>query len=479
VRIARRLDVAAIMEGEQANGLPVWERDYLLGLSQLADNHREEARVHLENSWRMSPRQGFIAIALAGLVAPRAPEEALAFLATAEPSRQVLIARAALLARCNRNQEAQLCLDKSQILPGEAARFCRPAARNHYTRLAGVLAVSLLERCGQWQRAATAWASAGTAGGLPATLLKAREYFHVTRELAGLLPHQSWRRSLLLQKISRCRHDLGRAVLNGDALFYWAAGNCHDDPAEAVKGFRRLIRQRAWTEAQQRVGGDRLVIAGDVLLRQGDDAVAGHAYTLAHISGHPEVVERLAVAKVMGGEKPEIAAATWYPPLLAALRFAATDRMAEAAGALAAANALQAPEVLCRIVENIVTGSFLGSVLTEEDLAGLALPATLAPVVRLLAGPGSLAERAAVYLAAHGLEWSRGCPLSPTILAATLAEHLCTLADWPRAMAAADGFLASGDPALHDVGLLLRVLYSLGQAEGGDVLAAEASLSSI
>jgi hypothetical protein len=472
-RIAARLDAEDILTGKWADGMPNWECKFLLGMSSLSIEQPKQATAHLEMAYQTAPRQGTVAIALAGRFAEDDPQRAVTLFDEVEASFETLIAKAALLLRCRRDDEARECLTAADEpnLPGEPARLFQDSVRVQYRLQRKALATALFERQGRWSHAAAEWVS-GDGNGQSSSLIKARELYQAVQEQKNLAGRQIWRQSLLAQKIARSRYELSQAVLNHEALFYWAAGNCDSDPAEAVRGFRRLVRQLAWTEAQQRVGGDRLVLVGDVLLRNGETADALRAYRMAQSAGYHEVEERLAVAKALCGDVTKIVdnevqeppVKSWYPPFFAAVRLTIVGMAEKSAFFLIEARARKAPESLCRLLEAIVNNALPASILTEEELTGLDLPVTVEPIIRLLAGPGSWTERLCSYARVSGTPWRNDWPVAPAVVAAALTLHLCREEKWSEALATADRLLATNDPTLQDVALLAHVLWDLETA---------------
>ena len=488
VCIDRRRDAAEVLDsGAAEEGLPHWERSYLRGLSHLALGAPDAAKTHLEEACLKNPRQGAVGMALAGIVARRHPEEGLKLLESAEPTRELKIFRAVLLTRCRRYEEALACLqtDGEKGLPREPARLFWPAGRKDLARQAQALETALLEQKGEWQRASHAWARIGPED-VPATLLKARAFYQAKREEETLLPHQSWRRSVLSQSMGRSRHELGQALLNRESLFFWAAAILPEDPETAVKGFQRLLKQRKWVMSQQALGADRLVYMGDVLLQKGHPADAVRAYALAADADHPDVGPRLEVAEALLGYAkssdsnypPEQAEdpSSYYPTLLTAMERIAAGEKEAAASSLSEAESRDAPEPVCRFLRRILEKKVDPETLTETEISGMKLPPFLEAVLKMMTGPGEWGERLKAFAEARGKNWIGECPFTKHAAAAALLNHLCREGEWDEVMEQAGLLTTYNDPEVGQAAMLARVRVSLRQALDDDLEGAEERL---
>ena len=488
-RIGSRLVGFDCLDSDAGRWLPLWEREYLQGLSCQVLGNNDTAYLHLKKSLADNPFQNAVRIALAGLVARECPEDALGLLAPATPSRELNVIKAALLTRCCLFDEAgkELMARRDGTLSRESVRLFWSTARKHLEQQALALETAVLEQGEDWQKAAVSWQTYGSLG-LPDTLRKTRALFHAVRERASLAAHQTWRRSLLDQQITRTRHELRLAVLNRDALFFWSLANFAEDPEQALQGLKRLLRQSRWVQAQQRVGAARLVLIGDLLLKKSQTTDAYLAYSLAARAGRPDMSPRLQVAWAMiarpldaGASMPREAGISdgFYPVLLAAMERISAGRKEDAELKLAEAEVLQAPKALCRVLRQIVSGNLLDSHVTEEDFQALSLPESIGVVVRLLAGPGSWEERMKTFVHTRGPQWPSDCPMSPVPLAATLVNVQYLEGDWGAIAETAIHLTETGNRQLQKIATLARILNALRKAVDSDLESAEDELKAL
>jgi hypothetical protein len=297
-RLASRA-AAALSRAQLANGasdggvlanpagrlLPAWEQHYLQGLFQWRSGDEARARLELEAALQQSPGQTPVRLALAVCLAGKDPETALGLLEHPNPTREMLVTQAMLLARLGRYAEAGEALARCHE-PGPAAsepvRYSWALGRQQCRRQEKLLATALAERRREWATASQEWQQADWSE--PQRMLReARGCWAAQRELGELAPGHYDRRVVLEQRLTSSGQAVRRASLSGTALFFRALALCAAQPERAVGDFLALLQQRAWVEAEQRVGGGRLICVGDQLLRLGEVAEAARAYELARI----------------------------------------------------------------------------------------------------------------------------------------------------------------------------------------------------
>ena len=471
-RIGNRQDAAQVLNTPAGERLPVWERAYLNGLSLLALGYPDDARSYLEDAISDNPYQGAVCMALAAIHTDRNPGEGLSLLQSAEPTRELHGSRAALLARCGRYDEAWACLEKSKEkgMQAEPARLFWPAGRRHLERQVRALETALLEQKGQWQQASNVWAL-NAPPDLPATLIKTRAFFQAVMEKESLLPHQSWRRSVLSQKINRGRYELGQALLNRDSLFFWSAAILPEDPILTVKGFQRLLRQREWVSSQQHSGGSRLIYMGDVLLKNGQAPDAIRAYELAEKANHPAAALRREVAEAIHGahsapnpdQSPEHrkTLSGYYPSLLYAMAKIADGQMDAARSSLREAESREAPEAVCRVLRQLSEKAVDQASLSESEILEMKLPPDIEMVLRLIAGPGTWQERLKSFALDKDTQWIEEFPITKPAALGMLLNFFCRKGDWESMLQTCGTLMSSKDPALLKAATLAQVRYAL------------------
>jgi tetratricopeptide (TPR) repeat protein len=275
-------------------------------------------------------------------------------------------------------------------------------------------------------------------------------------------------------------------------MFFRAVAVMDTLPERAAKDFQTLLRRRAWVEAERRVGGGRIIFAGDALLRLGQAQEAIHAYELVGDSPPPEVKERLAVALVYAevlhhAEPPAIlsvadralslAPDSPWPRLLAMLGLLIAGDVNSALPRLEAAEERGAPEIACRCLRSlcaIVSGT--PATVTDKELAALRLPREAEAVIRLLCDAEPEPTRIEAFVRALGEAWITHCPTDPSLMARRLLTAWCDDGKWDEALRFADELAHSSESWAVELATLARVRHALERAGRGELEEAEREL---
>lgn len=485
LRLGRGGDALSVLGSSAAEWLPSWERGWLLGLAWWRLGHLKRARCELEAALAQNPRQNSIRLALASLLAPDAPEAALAVLEPAELTREVRGARAALLARLGNDEGAGRVLETAKgaaALPWEPERCRWPGGRERVFRQEAALRTALAERSGQWALAGAEW---GACPGVPPALRKAREAYQAGREVEGLAGRQGWRRSVLRNRWESGLQEAARRPVVGEAAFFYAMAALETMPERAAGWFKALLRRRGWIDAERRWGGRRLLAAGDALLRLGEPAEAARAYeALPGNARTEETRERAAVAGLQaalsgGLERCPLAAAAMraaesapgasFPELLAALALLVAGNPESARSRLDAAGEQAGLAAVTRCFQALAKARTSGeAVLSEEEIAAPGMPEPAAAAVRLLCGIGPEVERIEAFIAAAGEDWTRSCPVDPERAVRRLLAALCREGRWDAARRVAEMLHASGLPWAEELALLVHARAAVERALRGE-----------
>jgi tetratricopeptide (TPR) repeat protein len=485
---AARAEIALGRSGEAAlaaaDALPVWERRYLVGVGHWRVGDFRAARRELTSARDAGPGQTCTRLALAALIAPNEPHEALRLLECDEPTRELLIARAALLARLGRFEEAELALSSAATAPPEAPRQLWPNARRRWREQAQHLEAGLRERRGDFAGAETAWKAAAPT--LARGVAEARRVFLAAREQKSLSPAKAWRRDVLEQRLRRGLHEIKAAALPADGLFFRALSSLESDASRAGKDLASLLRRRAWVDAEARSGGGRLIAVGDalLLLGEGDDALV--AYERASAQPDATLRERRAVAQVQRelrrGSSADalsraleharsLAPASAWPPLLGALAFALVGRAERTRAEAAAAEAAGAPIAVCRCLRALAEAAAgqCGGEVAAADIDALGLPPAAAATLRLLLPCGSESEALEALRSTLGPRFLAECPRDPREAARRLLAARVEGGRVDEAVALATEFLSASEPWARQLLDLVRVCRALERAARGEL----------
>lgn len=495
-RVAQRCDDRGVLTSTAGQLLPAWEREYLQGLVRWQLNDHEGAIAGLKTALEHGPRQTPVRLALAVLVANSSPEAALDLLEYNEPTREMLVAQAALLARLGRYGEAENALARclEDAATAEPMRYSWAVGRGQSRRQAYAMLTALAERRGDWNAASKNWQIA-CASGQPRTRQEARRIFAAHRELQSLPAGQAWRRELVTQQLERGCHEIGTIPMPGQEMFFRAVAVMDTLPERAARDFQTLLQRRAWIEAERRVGGGRIVFAGDALLRLGRPQDAIHAYELAGDLPLPEVQERLAAtfvcAEALRQAEPaaissaadralSLAPTQPWPQLLAAVGLLIAGDASAASLRLDAAEERGAPQTACRCLRSLcAAASGTPTTVPGEDLAALRLPGQAKAMVDLLCGAGPEASRIETFVHALGKEWLAQCPTDPARIARRLLATWCDDGKWDEVFKFAEELARSGEAWAVELATLARVRHALERAGRGELEAAEEELHEV
>lgn len=488
--LARGRDAGEALASSAARNLPAWERSYLKGLGLLALGQRAPAATELAAALAKNPNQDSVRTALAFALAERSVEAALDALEHPEPAWALLVSRALLLARLGRYPEAQASLDRAdgEAGLGTGARRMMWARGQRQLRLReAALRVALAEHSAAWQAAERA-AEIVWGGGKRKALLETRRLYAVHRQLRALGPSDAWQRTRLEQRLERGRHELGSVPLVGDALFFRAQVVADHDPDRAKRDLQTLLRQQAWLEGERRVGGARIVAAGDLLLRLGDAPAAIRAYQAADRASTEAIGERRAIAVVLAGASttPDPSAVTGamatagpWPSLVAAAACLVQGQADRARAALERTESLGAPPALAQAVRVLLGCLARERTCAPADLAGVGLPRDTLSALCLLFGAGSQVDRAKAFVNEHGHAWLEKLPGDPECAAHGLVSSLCEEGAWTEALRVADGLARAVQPWARELGALVRIAHALELAASGKLAEGERELSAI
>ena len=439
-RLAQWREPGDVLTSAEAAALPEWERHYLEALFCWQAGATHAALAALEAALTANPAQTPVRLALAARLAPDAPERALEVVTIDRPTRQICVARTALLARLGRFDEAEQAL--ALAAPHEPARYTWAAGRREWRRQECALRTALAERRGEWSAAAASW-RLGCGG--TKSLEGARQLFMDCRELESMRGGKGWRRSQVAHRMDRAWHELGNLPLSGDSMFFRAPGFLDRDPARAARDFRALLRQRAWLEAERAAGGGRLVYAGDALLGLGQSEEAVRAYENAGAA--PErLAERLAAARML-------------------MKLAAAEDPPAAQAVLDAAERQRAPAALCALLRRLVSG---GTV-PDAELETLRLPRETRAALRLVCGEGPEIARIKEFIKAAGERWPERCPADPQLAARRALGACCDDGKWDEALELAASLERRGRPWALELAALTRLRHALSRALGGQL----------
>lgn len=495
-RLARWLDIEDLLTSPAGQSLPAWERMYLRGLSLWQSNDCDRATSLMQTALEYNPYQTPIRLSLAILLAVQSPEEALEVLKYEEPTIEMLITQAALLARLGRYRKAKetlkLC-DDDNIYRSEPSRYSWTRGREQFRKQKLILHTAIAEHMRDFESAAKIW-QATNSGGIRNSLLEARKLYAANRELTSLVPGREWRRSILKNCIERGVQEIGAIPLIGNDTYFRAKALADISPERAAKDFQNLIKRPQWVEAEQKVGGGRLIVVGDALLHLDKIDDAFNAYQLANNSPHPELNERLAVAYIYkqvrdhANPKAILDAVAYttdlvldnpYPHLIAVLGLLIAGERNAALSCLDEAEERGAPGAICRSLRTLCTiTSELGTI-PEEDLTVLRLPKEVKAILRLICGEGSEPYRIEDYVNIFREKWITQCPTDPRLVARWLLTTWCEEGKWDQALDLANELVQSDDAWAKELAILVQVRHALNRASQGELGEAELELISL
>ena len=485
-RLSKGRGDEGILDAFPANLLPAWEMEYLRGLVMWRLDDVPVAKGCLERALELNPHQGMVRLALAALPVGGCSDRALEILDIEDPSREVLLARAALLARSHQYDAAEEAMQSSEReqAPCEPLRATWATAVSDREFRRAALRAALAESRREWSAAEIAWREA-CKDKRRGTLAMSRQLFAATTELE-LAPagEDSRRVSRVRRERERVYHQLGRRPLVGTETFFRGVAVKDSDPTQSERDLISLSHRHSWVESEQSVGGGRLVALGNELARLGRFDSAAETYEHAASCGADGLDSRLALCKLClaiddatGADAIEsalVVAAQGMPespfPFAVAAAGLLMNGHAEASSAkIDRAVELGASESLCeslRAIGDIVEGT--PHPLAESVLRALHASREATAILRLLAGEGELAIRLREFVEAVGEKWVSSCPVDVDVSARSHVLELCDAGEWDEAdrfLAGLDDSGASLDPSLRAFVQLRRALTVAIQGE--------------
>lgn len=257
-RLSQHRDDGGVLASAAGLLLPAWERSYLAGLVRWVVGDVGGAISELKRSLEQSPLQSPTRLALGSAMAPRDPEAALAVLTWDHPTRQALIASAAILARLGRFELAQQAIERCEAAGSEPLRFTWRPGRLQAAWQENVLRTALAERRSDWPAAAEAWSRACSAGHPPRSLAASRRLLQMRAQS-----------DVATKEFDDVWREIGPVVLTGSDRLFRAFAAADRWPQVAEKDLRALARQRAWCERERAAGAWRLLAVAEGFGRLG------------------------------------------------------------------------------------------------------------------------------------------------------------------------------------------------------------------
>lgn len=464
--------------------IPAWERLYLEALIRWYHEDLEESESLLNSALALAPLQTPVRLALASLQAVRESNEALDTLSADEPTREILVARAAILARLGRYEDAQSTLSKTSMhpMPGrEPLRYCWPRGQSQLLRQEYSLRTALAELRHDWATARDAWRNA-CRGDRWKTLYQARELCQAVQELATMPDGKGLRRDMARQRLDRGRRELGNRPLLGDARYFRAVAMAATQPEQALLDARTLLRQRSWVNGELRAGSGRLVCVGDLLMRLGQTDEAIRAYELASRGDSSLAKERLAIAQlyrvVQEGGSPQLLEAAvgrtqklapnspWLS-ILASLAFVIADDIDSAMARADTAGKQGATDLIHGLLGALYRAVRGEPLVDDVDITALRLSPKAEVLVRLLGTCGTASDRLQAFLQVFAKDWADCCPFDPIRVVRRLAADPSSTHDFSRLRALVNELLESSTPGAVELTALVRVVQALNMACDG------------
>jgi hypothetical protein len=473
--LARGVGEAAQLDGVR---LPDWEYSYLRGLGMWQQRAEGPAIERLREALARSPQQTCTRLALSCVLSRESPEEALALTEHSEATRDLLIHRAALLARAGRHEEAGEAL--ARPAHWEAPRYSWAEGQEALRRQEALLLTALAEHKGDWASAERHWQRARAAG--EKNLLETREFFIASKQRRAAASAANWTRDMAQRKIDRLRSGIGGRPLTGDASFFRSAALLESEPLQALKDLQALRQRRSWREAERCVGGGRVVFVGDALLGLGRPEDAHAAYQAIAACGERRAVASAYARLLKGAEacewnalEAEAGDSPW-PRLLAAVAALVAGNPAAAADRINGAEARGASAPVCRRLRVALAAISGECQVAPGELTATGFPPLAAAALLLAAGTGAEPARAEAYLSVAGERWMEYCPFVPERLARVLLNAWCAEGRWAEALEFAGRLEAIPAAWARELALLTRLRRALEQAVRGELPGAEEGL---
>lgn len=479
-----------VLEWESFLGLDDWERLYLCGLVEWRSGNLRSAAEMLAESRQLNPGNGFVKIAEAVLLSVTDPDSALSLLDSGVVSFDGLVSKMAILSRLKHYAYLAQLVEVSPVeADWEPLRFSWTVARDDLRRQYRAIRSAIAERNKDWSRAYQEAAVIRTNHSVKA-LLDGRLAFLAGRELDAIPEVERWRREQVERRRERHFRATSLKKPAGDELWYSALARVNSEPEGVVNDFLKLVGQAGWLRAQNQGGGQRVTMAGDVLLRLGQTSAAKRAYLLSGENGfgldhRRELADRLMLLENRGdlgtsetssGDSMESGDATAVLTLLEGLIHFALGRKSVALETIQGIVVKGFHVYLCQWILNV-----LG--LSNFDIEGMPaiddFPQVLIPAFKLCHSREVLSDRVGKYIESTGAQWMTSCPLDPEIVARAHIDRLCQNHKWEEAKK----WLAGVSPEDHiwarDVGSLVALREVLNQAMCGSAADAAVKLRNI
>lgn len=479
-----------VLEWESFLGLDDWERLYLCGLVEWRSGNLRSAAEMLAESRQLNPGSGFVKIAEAVLLSLTDPVSALSLLDSGVVSFDGLVTKMAILSRLKHYAELAQLVEVSPVeADWEPLRFSWAVARDDLRRQYRAIRSALAERNKDWSRAYQEAAVIRTHHSVKAHL-DGRLAFLAGREFDAIPESERWRREQVERR--RERHFRASSLKKpaGDELWYSALARVNTEPEGVVNDFLRLVGQASWLRAQNQGGGQRVTLAGDVLLRLGQTSAAKRAYLLSGENGfglshRRELTDRLMLLESGGdlgtseassGDSVESGDATAVLTLLEGLIHFALGRESVALETIQGIVCKGFHVYLCQWILKL-----LG--LSNADIEGMPaigdLPRDLIPAFELCQSGRVLSDRVGKYIERTGAQWMASCPLDPETVARAHIDWLCQNHQWAEGKKWLAGVSLEDHIWVRDLGSLVALREVLDQAMRGGSAEATIKLRNI
>lgn len=449
--------------------LPRWEAAYFRGLAEWRKGARQAACEHLRGALGLNPEQTAIRLALSCILASESLEEALSLTEHREPTRDLLIHRAAILVRLQRYQEAGEALDTEANW--EAQRFSWPRGQVALLRQERLLRLGLAERRKDWA-GAEKQLEVLNPGGNRQLWGETRKLFIAKGQLQEASTAGRWSREFVERRWNRLNAGLRAGPLPANASFFRAAALLEEDAGKAREDLAVLRADRAWQQREQAVGGGRLGFLGDALLRFGLPQEAAAVYRSMRGCEVRMAVAEVCACLARWASPEEIKAAAHapsapdhpWPELFAALALLVLGEGRAARELLDAAAGHGAPRVICLRLRALVGELFEAASPSEDKLVALGLPRPLAATVCLTAMAGSNAARMDLCLA------------NPARAARQALQTWIEEGRWEDALKLARDLTRSGGQWARELGELVFLRRALELARRGQLVESQTQL---
>jgi tetratricopeptide (TPR) repeat protein len=476
--------------------VPDWERFYLVALDQWLGGDMREAKVIFQRALAGNLHQTAVRLGYGAVAAGDDPEEALRILTTDAPIREMIVTRAAILSRIGRYDEAEeslRLLGEDGNIVSEPVRFRWKKGADGLRRQEHALRVALIERRGAWKEA-DRYPENSDLGTGKKSIRQCRELYRLSREMQSVSSGQNWRRSICTQKAKRLRHEIGKGPITGEGLFYKCLSMFENTSRSAPADWERLLHQHSWLAAEEKIGGVRLVILGDRLLRTGNAASALQAYGRIPNKCDFAVDQRVTLAtlymqiadKVVNQpplerdiERLVSPSSGFELPYLAAVGELLAGNSEASSAHLRAAEDRGAPEDLCRCLQKFYLREEDSHPSNEPQTGHADLGHEANAVIRLLCGHGGMPDKMAEYIRQAGDTWVDLCPFDPQDAARAVLNDFAEKQRWEEAYAIVEKIMAGGMRQAKEIAGLLKLRHLLSIALQNGLEEAEKKLAEL